>query len=306
MADSPFPPTDDLDLRLVRYFTVVAETRHFGRAAERLHIAQPHLSRRMQSLEQQLGARLLDRGPQGTCLTEAGEAFLPRARALLRSAAQAAAAARSAARPSRITVGHTIGIDIVEAVHGMHRRHPEVEVRTMRLDWGETRDALLARRVDAAVTRLPLITRDLHVTVLYDEPRELLVPVTHRLAGKKSVTLDDIADEPMPVLPDPAWNAFWRVDPRPDGRPAPGGPAVEAPEDKVELIAAGQSVAIAAPGFSGVRPDLATVPLLGVEPSRVVLAIRADEHDRHVAAFGKVAAQYLAGPVAGDSDPAVA
>ena len=77
--------------------------------------------------------------------------------------------------------------------------------------------------------------------------------------------------------------------------------AIETPEAKVELIAAGQAVAIAAPGFSGVHPDLATVPLRGVEPAHVVLATRADEHDRYVAAFGKVAAQYLVGPIAGDS-----
>ena len=82
----------DLDLRLVRYFTVVAEHRHFGRAAADLLVAQPSLSRQIRRLEQQLGARLLDRTPQGTRLTEAGEVFLPKARALLRSAAQAAAA----------------------------------------------------------------------------------------------------------------------------------------------------------------------------------------------------------------------
>ena len=91
MPDLSSPPLD-LDLRLVRYFTVVAEHRHFGRAAAELRIAQPSLSRQVRSLEQQLGARLLDRTPQGTRLTEAGEVFLPRAKALLRSAAQAAAA----------------------------------------------------------------------------------------------------------------------------------------------------------------------------------------------------------------------
>ena len=87
------PPDDlataaDLDLRLVRYFTVVAEQRHFGRAAAILLIAQPSLSRQVRRLEQQLGVRLLDRTPQGTRLTEAGEVFLPRTKSLLPSAAQ--------------------------------------------------------------------------------------------------------------------------------------------------------------------------------------------------------------------------
>ncbi len=68
------------DWRLVRYFTIVAEHRHFGRAAATLRVAQPSLSRQIRRLEQQLGARLLDRTAQGTRLTEAGEVFLSRAK----------------------------------------------------------------------------------------------------------------------------------------------------------------------------------------------------------------------------------
>src|SRR3954451_13450597 len=102
---SPHPV--DLDLRLVWCFVVVAEHRHFGRAAEDLHTTQPSLSRQIRRLEQQLGARLFERTPRGNHLTAAGEVFLPLAAALLRSADQAAARTRSAARPSRITVGYT-------------------------------------------------------------------------------------------------------------------------------------------------------------------------------------------------------
>lgn len=73
----------DLDLRLVGYFAAVAEHRHFGRAAGALRVAQPSLSRQIRRLEQQIGVRLFDRTPQSTRLTEAGEVFLPRAKALL-------------------------------------------------------------------------------------------------------------------------------------------------------------------------------------------------------------------------------
>ena len=290
-------PAADLDLRLVRYFTVVAEHKHFGRAAAELLIAQPSLSRQVARLEQQLGARLLDRNPQGTQLTEAGEVFLPRAKALLRAAQQAAAATRAAAQPSRIVIGYTPGLIVTPAVRQLRRQHPDADVQTLHLEWNEPRAALLEHRVDVAVTRLPLATDGLHVTILYDEPRVLMVPLDHRLAGKESVTLDDIADEPIPKLPDPAWNAYWRIDPRPDGSPAPDGPLVAAIEDKNELIAAGDAVAIIPGGLPAgtIRPDLTTIPLHGVDPSHVVLATRAGDRSRLVAAFGRSARECLTG-----------
>jgi DNA-binding transcriptional LysR family regulator len=154
--------------------------------------------------------------------------------------------------------------------------------------------------VDVVVTRLPLATDGLHVTILYDEPRLLLVPLDHRLAGKESVTLDDIASEPIPRMADPAWNAHWRIDPRPDGSPAPDGPFVSALEDKNELIASGQAVAIVPAGvYNGqVRPDLTTIPLHDVAPSHVILATRATDRNRLVAAFRKSAQECLTAPAA--------
>jgi DNA-binding transcriptional LysR family regulator len=300
-------PAIDLDLRLVGYFVVVAEHRHFGRAAAALRIAQPSLSRQIRRLEQQLGVRLLDRTHQGTGLTEAGEVFLPRARALLRSATQAAAQARAAAQPSRIAIGYTSGLIVTPAVRELRREHPDANVQVSHLDWDQARTALLEHRVDAVVTRLPFPTDQLHVTILYDEPRVLVVSVDHRLAGRESVTLDDIADEPMPRVrhSDPAWSAFWRIDPRPDGRRAPDGPFIDALEDKFEVIAAGEAVAITA-GVRGssLRPDITTVPLENVEPSHVVLATRAEDRSRLVTAFRKLAEAHLTGtataPVGGD------
>ncbi|NKQ55128.1 LysR family transcriptional regulator [Amycolatopsis sp. K13G38] len=288
----------DLDLRLVRYFTAVAEHRHFGRAAEALRIAQPSLSRQIRRLEQQVGARLLDRTPVGTQLTEAGAVFLPLARALLRSATVATTRAKAAAEPSRFTIGYTLHLVVTPAVRAMRQKHPDVDVRAMHVPWADTRAALLEHRVDVLVTRMPLAADQLHVTVLYDEPRGLLLPVDHRLAGKESVTLDDIADEPLPRVTDPAWNAFWRIEPRPDGRLAPDGPLMGSVEDKFELIASGEAIAIVPidKHFSGGRADLTTVPLEGVEPSHVVLATRAGDRGRLVADFRKIAeAQLTAG-----------
>ena len=100
-------------------------------------------TRQIRHLEQQLGARLLDRTPQGSRLTEAGEVFLPRAKALLRAAGQAAAAARAAAQPSRITIGYTVSIIVTPAVRDLRRQHPDADVHTLHLDWNEPRQALL-------------------------------------------------------------------------------------------------------------------------------------------------------------------
>ncbi|MEV0351125.1 LysR substrate-binding domain-containing protein [Nonomuraea sp. NPDC050680] len=293
----------DLDLRLVRYFAAVASHLHYGRAAAELRIAQPSLSRQISQLEAQVGARLLDRTRQGTRLTEAGAAFLPYAQDLLRSSKQATAAAQAAAQPTRFTVGYTAGLIVTPAVRNLRHQHPDADVRTLHLAWNEPREALLDRRVDAAITRLPLRTEGLRVTILYDEPKMLLVPVGHRLAGKESVTLDDIEGEPIPRFPDPEWDAYWRIDPRPGGRPAPGGPAVETIEDKLEHIAAGQAVAIipAALHTGGTRPDLTTIPLRGVEPGHVVVATRAADCGRLVAAFRTSARDCLGVEEPGDS-----
>ncbi|NIH79762.1 LysR family transcriptional regulator [Amycolatopsis viridis] len=288
----------DLDLRLVRYFAAVAEHRHFGRAAAALHITQPSLSRQIRALEQQLGARLLDRTPQGTRLTGAGEVFLPLAKDLLRAAARAAGRTRAAARPDRITLGYSANLIITPAVRELRHRHPGAEVRTQHLAWNDVAAALLEHRVDAAVGRMPFATDGLHVTVLHDEPRVLLVPRDHRLAGKESVRVDDIAGEPLPRVPgEPEWEAFWRIDPRPDGSRAPDGPVITSMEDKLELIAGGEAIAIVPGGhrLESLRPDLTTVPLEDVEPSHVVLATRAGDRSRLVAAFRRIAEALLTG-----------
>ena len=150
-----------------------------------------------------IGARLLDRTTQGTKLTEAGEVFLPQAKSLLRSAAQAAARARAAAEPSRITVGYMhAGSSSPRRSASYRRQYPDADAHAVHLDYREVRDALLDHRVDVAVARLPFPTDRLNVTILYDEQRVVIVPLDHRLAGRKYVTLDDIADEPLPRVRD--------------------------------------------------------------------------------------------------------
>lgn len=301
LAPTELDVGSDLDLRLVRYFTVVAEHLNFGRAATALHLAQPSLSRQIQRLEDQLGVRLLDRTPQGSRLTEAGKAFLPQAQALLHSAVQATLTARAAAPLRAINIGSVGDFGITRAVRDLRRRHPDALVRTRHLNWNDAHTALPERRVDALVARVPFPfpTDRLRVTVLYDEPRVLVAPSFHRLAGRKSVTLDDFADEPLVRYPGAAtaWSAFWRLEPRPDGHPAPTGPVVESFEDKLEVVADGQALAILPAGDrrSTLRQDLATVPIEGIDPCQVVVATRANEHDDLITDFRESARTHLTG-----------
>jgi hypothetical protein len=117
--------------------------------------------------------------------------------------------------------------------------------------------------------RLPFPTDLLQVTVFYDEPRVVIVSLEHRLAGKERLTLDDIADGPLPRLreSDPAWSA--------------SGQAI--------VIAAGQNL-------RAMRSDLTVIPLADVDPAHVMLATRADDRSRLVAAFRKYAQAQLTRP----------
>lgn len=287
----------DLDLRLVRYFTVVAEHGNFGRAAAALHVAQPSLSRQVQRLEDQLGLRLFERTPQGSRLTAAGEAFLVRARQLLKGAQDAVAEARAAVRTRVITIGYAEDFVVTAAVRDLRHRHPGAPIRTLHLDWDDA-TALVERRVDALVARMPFLrpADELRVTTLYEEPRVLVVPRFHRLAGKESVTIGDFSGEArVPCAQAPGeWREFWRLNG--EGRPAPAGPVlIESYEDKLELIAQGDAIAILPAGDRriGLREDLTTVPIEGIEPCRVVVATRADDHDPLVTDFHESARAHL-------------
>ncbi|MFJ8142829.1 LysR family transcriptional regulator [Streptomyces sp. NPDC096013] len=287
----------DLDLRLVRYFTVVAEHLNFHRAADALHLAQPSLSRQIQRLEERMGVRLLDRTKQGSHLTEAGRIFLPQAHALLHSARQAVATTRAAVGPDEFTIGYTGGLIVTTAARELRNRCPDAEVRTLHLDVSQVEAALLDYRVDTVLAREPFPTDQLRVTALYEEPRVLVVPTFHRLAGRTSVTIDDFADEALVRYADAAYDAFWRLDPRPNGRPTPEGPLAASAADKLELIASGQALALApASGeHTSLRHDLTTIPVEGIEPCRVVLATRAEDRRPLVEYFLDIAVNQLTG-----------
>jgi DNA-binding transcriptional LysR family regulator len=271
------PSVPDFDLRLVRYFSVVAEYGNFGRAAAALHVAQPSLSRQIRRLEDQLGVRLLDRTPQGTSLTEAGQAFLTEAKTLLHAAQQATLAARGAGPV--LVIGYVGDLVITPVVLELRHHFPAAVIRTRHLTWQEPY-ALVAGRVDALVARLPLPfpTEGFRVNVLYDEPRVAVLPATHPLAGRESLTPDDLAGENLVACT--STPTMWSRPPNPE----------DSFEDKLELVASG-AVAVLPAGDrrSTLHPGVATIPITGIEPCRVVAVTHADDRSSLTAAFHKAA-----------------
>lgn len=263
----------DLELRLVRYFTVVAAHQHFGRAAAELHVAQPALSRQIQRLEKYLGVRLLDRVPQGTRLTAAGRQFLPQARALLQAARQAELAVREPAETEHITIGYVEDLVITDVVRELRRRHPDAEIATRYLSCRDV-GALSDKGVDALIARAPLpLADDVDTIPLYEEPRMLVVPRGHPLAARASVTAGELAgEEAAPCAFETTdWTSYRIL--------GADVPPIESYEDKLELVASGRAIAVLPVGDrrSSLRPGLVSVPIEGAPPSQVVLVSRRDD-----------------------------
>ncbi|MEU3181348.1 MULTISPECIES: LysR family transcriptional regulator [Streptomyces] len=285
----------DLELRLVRYFTVVAAHQHFGRAAADLHVAQPALSRQIQRLEKYLGTRLLDRTPQGTRLTPAGQTFLPRAQALLQAARQAELAVREQAQTERITIGYVEDLVITAAVRELRHRHPDAEIATRHLSCSDV-GALSDKRVDALIARtpLPLAADNVSTTPLYEEARMLVVPRGHPLADRTSVTAEELADEEAaPCAFETADWASYRI-------LGAGVPPIESYEDKLELVASGRAIAVLPVGDrrSSLRPNLVTVPVKGAPPSQVVLVSRKGDPNPMIKNLRLAAKAVLTAPAA--------
>lgn len=290
----------DLELRLVRYFTVVAEHRSFSRAAAELLVAQPSLSRQIQRLEHRLGVRLLDRTPQGVLLTEAGTAFLPEAEALLRAARRAILTARAHSPAGKIVIGYVEDLHVTPALRELRRQHPKADIVTRHLECHEE-GLFTDGEVDVLVARAPLFvpTDDVRVTTLYDEPRMLVLPVDHPLADRQSVSLDDFAPGESIICSHGGIRAIFEAESHQHGDPGPvsARPIVQSFEDRLELVASGQAVAVLPVGDrrSSVRPGLATVPLEGFPVSSVVVASRVGEVNPLVADFVSAAQTLLVG-----------
>jgi len=180
---------EDPELRLLKYFAAVAEERHFGRAAERLHLAQPPLSQQIRKLEHQLGVELIDRSRRPIELTDAGDALYKEATLALAHGERAFAAARRAARGHlghlRIGALQAAVDGVVPAVLREHRSaFPGVELELLELGTDEHVEQLSAHRLDVGFLRGPVDEAALSVEKLLDDPLRSQFPITIGFPGK--------------------------------------------------------------------------------------------------------------------------
>src|ERR1700691_3810524 len=293
----------DVDLRKLRYFVAVAEQLHFGRAAEALHIAQPVLSRQIRALEEELKAQLFVRDKRATELTPAGRQLLADAGPLL---AIADALHRRITRAARVegsfTIGFMPGLIVTEAVRALSSRHPQLTVNVLRTSWDDQTAVLQDGRADASYIRLPVDQSGLQIQALLAEPRVAVFPAGHRLAGKDTISIADLADEHL--LQDPDAVPEWRdIASEMRTRARRSAPVFRTVEEKLEHVAAGHGIVLL-PLSTAVfytRPGVAHSHVSDIPPNQVCLAWDATRRSRLIQDFAAIAAGHP--PVASPAEP---
>jgi DNA-binding transcriptional LysR family regulator len=187
-------------LAQLRGFVAVAEEMHYGRAADRLHLTQPPLTRQIQALERSLGVMLFDRSGRGIKLTPAGLAFLPRARSLLHEAEAAAVSVGKVDRgeAGSIAIGFTASTGhglLGPLVAGLSSELPDVDVDLQEMVTGEQLDALSAGRLDLGLVRPPVTRPELEYREMLQEELVVVMPPEHRLAAAAELRPVDLEGE---------------------------------------------------------------------------------------------------------------
>jgi DNA-binding transcriptional LysR family regulator len=296
-----------VDLRELRLFLTLAEELHFGRTAERLQLTPSRVSQSLRALEHKLGAPLVHRTSRRVRLTSFGERFLHDVRPALaqldRVLERSDAAARRLEGTLRIGLlsAPAGGPHLVEVIRSFETRHPECSVEVMQMSWDDPFRRLRENDVDAMATWVPLEQPDLVVgPTLTRQPRILAVARDHPLAGRESVSVEELADYRVPRFENWPRELHETVVPS----ETPNGTPIQttrirlgegAPLDIAVRIARGElvfpTVASAKP-FMGER-DLAFVPITGMPPLRSALVWRRPARDPKLREFTRVAREVL-------------
>ncbi|MGR6915505.1 LysR family transcriptional regulator [[Actinomadura] parvosata] len=267
-----------MDSRELAYFVAVAEERNFTRAADRLGIAQPPLSRAIQRLERRLGVRLLERTSRHVSLTRAGEVLLKEGRKALDGLAAAERLVLRAGRALTVVTKPGGDAGLLGPLLDRFAAHPDaVAVEVVICGIGEEPALLRDGTADLALLRLPQDDLSgLATEELLTEREMVVLPRTHRLAGRATLRPADLAGETFP-----RWTAQW-----------PGtGPVIRDTGQVAELIALGRMVAVLPESVARhLGRGLATVPLDGRRTT--LLAVwREERRDRALAALVRTAAE---------------
>ncbi|MFF9645606.1 LysR family transcriptional regulator [Kitasatospora aureofaciens] len=258
-----------MELRTLRYFVAVAEELHFGRAATRLHISQPPLSRAIKQLEAEVGALLFTRSPTGVMLTAVGSVLLDEARSLLDHADRVRVRVSAAAGVATLTVGILgDGTDpgVARLAAAFRRSHPGVDIRVRDTDLTDPTCGLRAGLVDVALTRAPFDETALTVRALRTDPVGVVLRADDPLARRDRLRLAELDDRRWFLFPpgtDPDWQSYWN-----GGRPREG-PVVRAVQECLQTVLWNGTVGLAPLGHD-LPAELAVVPLVDMPPSRVV------------------------------------
>jgi DNA-binding transcriptional LysR family regulator len=264
-----------MNLRQLRYFVALGEELHFGRAAQRLGLAQPGLTQQMQRLEQQLGVALLDRSQRRVTLTAAGAVLLEEGRRVLAQAERAVALTERAGRGEvgRLVLGvaesasYTI---LPELLRAYRRDFPDVDLSVRLMTTPAQVTAVRSGEIDAGVARTPVDTAGLGARTIRVDALAVMLPEEHRLAHEPRIALAALAGEPLVVHPSaqrPSWVDFMLAVLRDAG--VEPGPVQEASDTTTAMafVAAGLGVTLV-PGSSALfeRPGVVWRPLAEPAP----------------------------------------
>ncbi|MEU9984838.1 LysR family transcriptional regulator [Streptomyces sp. NPDC050856] len=267
----------DVDTRLLRYFTAVAEEGSLTGAAQKLFVSQPALTKQIRRLEDDLGVPLFARSRSGMALTEAGRVLAARVPALLDDWDEAVQATGRAARVLRLGFLDAGAVGAVHKVIAEFRQaQPEWRVELRQFDWSDPSAGLARGEVDAAVVRLPFPGQEgLNVRELFVEERGVLLPARHPLANSGTVEFRELWDEPFVAAgaETGAWREHWLAAEEREGHPVRAGAVTSRPDEWLGAVAAGcVALAPASTARFYAHPDVVFRPVRGVSPSRVALA----------------------------------
>jgi DNA-binding transcriptional LysR family regulator len=284
-----------IEIRHLRYFVAVADELHFGRAAQRLHIAQPPLSRQIQALETELGTQLFRRDRRRIQLSGAGRAFLPAARAALIEFDRALSVVRRAVATAvdqlRVGYGWSVTFEVLPAVaQTLRQRHPEIGLVAQQMWNVDLVEALLAATIDVGVTRYPARVPQLAYETIRSEPVVVLVPSSHPLAARSPTPLASLATEQLIMFPRELAPEFYDelvgICHSAAFEPSVLSDSFHTAWD-LDLLASGSGVALAPAGVTSNTPAGVTIVQLAPPVPRLTMTVcwRRDAHSSALEAF---------------------